>query len=69
MVTKAVEAFGPSFNVYFSPQPYGAGVAMIDGQNHHPWRLSFMGEAFQTVQPEGLLDWWIYIRMHQPPHL
>ena len=37
MVTEVMEACGPS-DVYCSLSPLGAGMAMVDGWNHHPWR-------------------------------
>ena len=36
MVTEVVVAFGPS-DVYYSLRPPGASVAMVGGQNQHPW--------------------------------
>ena len=35
-VTEVVVAFGP-YNVYCGLCPLGANVAMVDGQNQHPW--------------------------------
>ena len=42
MGTEVMEAFGLS-NIYCSLDPLGAGVAMVDGQNHHPQRYPSWG--------------------------
>ena len=42
MGAEVMEAFGPS-NVYYSLNPLGASVAMVDIWNHHPQRYPSWG--------------------------
>ena len=42
MITEVVVAFCPA-NIYCSLSPSGAGMAMVDGQNQHPWGCLLRG--------------------------